>query len=633
MRKIGINQSGVTTSMIVRDHPQYMWYRELIQNAIEAIQNYAAQTKTEHKQYFIDIRTLDIRDLPGLVDYVDDREYTVFKNKLSFLNAGGMSAQQLVQAQQIGCSINKVNSLLGNYGIGVKSAILNWSDIVIISYYQGRAYYCWLGKELNAANNVDFDIVSYVQSSDGAPVLECTDWVERNAIQRGYDLDTDWTEVIVLGTAVNQNTFTHPYGTDAHSRSVSANHIKEHLSKRYARLPNNIKIRLDPTANTNSQGETKILTLYAQAHALAQKNDRLESKPEYEQVVTEDGVCIHYWYDPACGKNYKSSQDNATLQHLQASGWQVAFSAFVWKNEFYSVRQDSDPGWRSTAFRLGIQQDFRRFRIWVELPDHAVHTEGYRTELKNAQQDILDFNSDENLAMIKSHAPEWFNNLIKQTKRQVNTNLNDMLEKMFQDHIEMNRPLIGTETSASAGTARGTRNKNNTTSAVVTDSPKRRKGNTHKNFKRPQFLGPQTPEIVDDLDKQPNDHFAEVFERAGSNDKDVITINCKSNLIEQISQRVFNKLPDPSQEYLDQIKANTKTLLTIKVAFWLMILRDSYVKNEMNTEEFNTHISSNNLQTFLRCHELHIQNEVHKNIAKQQKNDQKQIQDYDREVA
>ena len=40
---IGVDNSGVITSLLVKDHPEWMWYREAIQNALEATKTYISQ--------------------------------------------------------------------------------------------------------------------------------------------------------------------------------------------------------------------------------------------------------------------------------------------------------------------------------------------------------------------------------------------------------------------------------------------------------------------------------------------------------------------------------------------------------------------------------------------------------------
>jgi hypothetical protein len=90
MKTIGVNQSGVITSLLVKDHPKWMWYREAIQNAIESTQSYVTAKKIEIP-VDINVRTLDLVDL--IQEIKDDNTtYDVFKNKLSFLNYGGMTA-------------------------------------------------------------------------------------------------------------------------------------------------------------------------------------------------------------------------------------------------------------------------------------------------------------------------------------------------------------------------------------------------------------------------------------------------------------------------------------------------------------------------------------------------------------
>ena len=77
MKTIGVNQSGVITSLLVKDHPKWMWYREAIQNAIESTQSYVTAKKIEIP-VDINVRTLDLVDL---IQEIKDDNIIIPENK------------------------------------------------------------------------------------------------------------------------------------------------------------------------------------------------------------------------------------------------------------------------------------------------------------------------------------------------------------------------------------------------------------------------------------------------------------------------------------------------------------------------------------------------------------------------
>ena len=58
---IGVDNSGVITSLLVKDHPEWMWYREAIQNALEATKSYISQKNIPTAE--IKVRKLHLKGL------------------------------------------------------------------------------------------------------------------------------------------------------------------------------------------------------------------------------------------------------------------------------------------------------------------------------------------------------------------------------------------------------------------------------------------------------------------------------------------------------------------------------------------------------------------------------------------
>lgn len=619
---IGVDNSGVITSLLVKDHPEWMWYREAIQNALEATKTYISQKNIESAD--IKVRKLHLKGL------IEQDGLDTFKNKLCVLNSGGMTATELVKALKLGGS-GKTASLNANYGVGIKTSTLNWTDLLIITYKDGNGHFAWLGKEYT--NGIDFNIVAYSDDGQGYPIEECTDWIKSNAKERNYDLNHDFTEVVILGQEVNQDTYlnTFGFGPDGEERKkVNASHIKENLCKRYFRLPENIRIKIDPTANNEAgdKGSTVNFMTFVEAFEKAQANPKITmmggEAPRVETVETEDGVKIHYFWDGPCGEAYHQSKLPSTEQYLQSWSWPVAFSGFVWRDEVYDPQVNTHRKWKTVAFRLGIQDNFSYFRIFVEMPDRAVTTDKYRITLQTGSSELA-FDSDENLYMIMANMPEWYKEKTKETKKDLKTDLDEALRDMFARYMDLDRPLIGKPSINQGPVSKRTQGQGNTQSA----KSKGGKGSVQKNFKNPQFNQPDVPairEATDDEIKQwqIKDNFGYLIEKGGDNGRDLLIYNPHYKSIEKIASLSVSKLPDPEQ-YFEIAKEKAKEHLILNSALWVMICRSRIAQEKMTLDEFGVSTSSDFLDTYIFARELQVSEDVGRFIEKQKRQDDKVI--------
>lgn len=621
---IGVDNSGVITSLLVKDHPIDMWYREGAQNAFEATKTYISQKNI--KSADIKIRKLHLKGL------IEQDGFNTFKNKLSILNLGGMSASELVKALKLGGS-GKTASLNANYGVGIKTSVLNWSDLLIITYKDGKGHFAWLGKEYT--NGIDFNIVAYSDNGQGYPIEECTDWIKSNAKERDYDLNHDFTEVVILGQEVNQDTYlnTFGFGPDGEERKkVNASHIKENLCKRYFRLPENIRIKIDPSANNEAgdKGSTVNFMTFVEAFEKAQANPKITmmggEAPRLETVETEDGIKIHYFWDGPCGEAYSSPKLPSTEQYLQSWSWPVAFSGFVWRDEIYDPQVNTHRKWKTVAFRLGIQDNFSYFRIFVEMPDRAVTTDKYRVTLQTGSGELA-FDSDENLYMIMANMPDWYKEKTKETKKDLKTDLDAALRDMFARYMDLDRPLLG-KLNDKQGPAEKGRRRPKTPSDDPKTQPKN-KGSAHKKFNNPQLNQPDVPairEATDDeiKDWKIKDNFGCLIEKGGDNGRDLLIYNPKYKSIEKIASLAVSKLPDPEQ-YFEMAKEKAKTELTLNCALWVMICRSRIAQEKMTLDEFSVSTSSDFMDTYIFARELQVSEDVGRFVEKQKRQDDKVI--------
>ena len=159
--------TGPQMSHMIKDHPKETAIPEAVRNMIEATIAWQIPNNKTKKTSEIYIRKLNIQK--GLIGWQEANGKTVeyFKNKLSFLNPGGMTATELTTAFcQIGSSVGKENSLDRNYGQGIRTSVLFWSDLLCITYKNGVAHYVWLGKEDLGGNDFQIDIKSH-DGTDG----------------------------------------------------------------------------------------------------------------------------------------------------------------------------------------------------------------------------------------------------------------------------------------------------------------------------------------------------------------------------------------------------------------------------------------------------------------------------------
>jgi hypothetical protein len=610
--KIGFNQnSSVMAALWVKDHPTWMVYREAVVNAQQATVTYLASSKgaSLKNQADIHIRTLDLGR--GLIWDKEDRD--LWKNKLSFLNYGGMTPTQLITAIKLG-GTNKTASLNGNYGVGIKTATLNWSDLLIITYKDDKGYFAWLGKE-QINDSGDFDIVTY-SDDNGIPIEECTEWIEKNAKLRGYDLSHEFTEVIILGRSVTQNTFVNTFGM---AKTENTNHIKKALVKRFFKLNDGINIRIDKSAGGQEDGK---LMLFDRAFRLALSKKDSESR--YQSVpVPSYGATIHFYYDAPKGeRNHPSTHGN-----INNLGWSTAFSGFVWRDEFYDVKDNHGMAWRSIAVSLGIKDKFEHFRIFVELDDREVSTDKYRTYLQRGTSQ-LEFNSEFNLTQILHNMPPWFSDLVKATDTKPPRNLDELFESRFRDLMDLGRDLVG----ESAGKPGKGANKGNNNSDSDHDSPSIRKKGKNRSVKpKKSFLplGPKAIEATGDTlsEIRKNKHFSEIHTEIGS-DRDVIYYDPEYSSILRIAEKATRaecKNQSSFTPYLKKAKDATTLEFLLNTGLWLMINRTKMSTKDIDHTQYEMNISSSTVNLYNIAHERDVLDEIQNQVRKWEREDAKVI--------
>ncbi len=326
------DENFLVTSMIDRC-PKSMMLRELVRNAVEA-----AQTAPEGERR-VELSGIDIDG--GI--------------KLVIWNTGtGMNPEELFRMCDIASSIRKQNRLDQNFGMGAKVASLpsNRIGMRYRSCHQGAVCEVIIGQRGGVYGRLRRVLPGSSQLHD---VLDVTE----EALAEGRSLDHDWTEVVLLGNRVEQDTLTDPYDGEP---PMVPYWIAEELHKKFFRLPEDVQVILH--ASTNTSGET---------HRFRSITERLDSHyTRHEQVVAEDGIILHYIHD-----GFLDNDPNRTRACDGAPYFIHGFAGLVYKDEIYDIAWHEQ--WLQVGPVYGIPFCGRNLSVFVEFPpDYPVLPDGYR---------------------------------------------------------------------------------------------------------------------------------------------------------------------------------------------------------------------------------------------------------------
>jgi hypothetical protein len=279
------------TSLIDRA-PHWTMIRELSMNAIEA----AAEASGEKIVHWTTGNYKGVR-------------------KAVIWNTGpGMSPGKLKEATDLACEINKCLGLDDNFGVGAKVSSLanNKLGMRFRSCKAGRVSEVMLGYDPQTKQYVRFEYELKNGASD--TVIDVT----AAAIREGKRVDFDWTEIMLLGNSGGQDTAARPFANALTERT----HIATALYRRFYRLPEGVKVRLDPVYQRHS--ETRSLVTIGQR---AEKFSRVETV-----MVPELSLRIHFLHDPPVG-----DRSGLRMSSSNALGSSTTTCCLVHKDEMYSV--------------------------------------------------------------------------------------------------------------------------------------------------------------------------------------------------------------------------------------------------------------------------------------------------------
>ena len=373
----------VVSSQIERA-PHWTMIRELTMNALEAASK-ADGDKTVHWS---------------------SGNYKGVRKAVIWNTGPGMDAAELKAATDLACEINKSLGLDDNFGVGAKVSSLGNNKVGM------RFRSCKAGKVSEVILGYDFDDKVYVRFERDLPngstdtVIDVT----HAAIKDGRKLDHDWTEVMLLGNTEEQDTASRPLAGTVTEKA----YVATALSRRFYRLPEGVKLRLD--ANYQRLDGTRTMT------AIGQRYDKFART---ESVHVPDAkLTIHFLHDPAVG-----DRSGNRMSSSNALGSSTTTCCIVHKNEMYSVMTSNE--WSAAAPRFGIPFGSKELCVHIEIDNEAARPSQYRERLisKASGDDILPAAVS---LYVRERMPEWVKDVIRAASPQRTENYND-LQKELQD--------------------------------------------------------------------------------------------------------------------------------------------------------------------------------------------------------
>ncbi|WLA51682.1 ATP-binding protein [Bradyrhizobium elkanii] len=393
--------------------PKLMMVRELMMNALEAARH-APETR----------RFVEISALP--MDGVD---------KLAIWNTGpGMDDHELLKICNIASSLGKQKSLTGNFGMGAKVASLpsNQRGMRYRSCKNGRVHEVILCKR----DDVYGRLRRYDPETD--TFIEVLD-VTEIALQDGRSLDEDWTEVVLLGNEIEQDTVKNPYNGDPEQ---DAQWLATYLYHRFYRLPDGVKVTLLKGTN-KLDGNRQFETIPA----------RLRYFERYETVSVAGGIKIHYLYDA----QYNGTGHNKSISGAIASA--VSTCAVVYRDEMYDLKKGRQ--WTFDAPIFGIPFGAKHISVHIELPESfSVVSEAYRQFLQYAAGDQSRLQASDFADLVRDNRPPWLIEVIhsfapdSRTSDQIRDELQRLLNQLRVRRVSPKvTPQGGTNVSQGVGPA------------------------------------------------------------------------------------------------------------------------------------------------------------------------------------
>ncbi|MBO9122215.1 MULTISPECIES: ATP-binding protein [unclassified Rhizobium] len=384
---ITIRDIDFTVSRQIEQCPKTMMLRELVMNAVEAA------AKAPSGRRIVEIKGKAVAECGEA-------------RKLAIWNTGpGLSSAQLDHICDLAASLGKDMALEGNFGMGAKVASLpsNTLGMRYRSCRDGVVSQVILGKREGVYGKVWIPVEDSFE--------EVVDVTEQVREEGEYGLEEDWTEVVLFGNHLNQDTVADPYDGDPEQ---DRQWITTYLYHRFYRLPAGVEIFLqEGTHPRDGRRQFKSIP------------ERSDAFGRVEAVDVGEGVRIHYLYDPP----YRDGGHNKSISGSLTSS--VSNAAIVFRAEMYDARKGRK--WAADAPAFGIPFGARHISIHVELPDNfPVRHEPYRRFVQLTAGDQRPVTVDDFAELVFRNRPQWLVEIISSLAPKSSASTED-LRKELQD--------------------------------------------------------------------------------------------------------------------------------------------------------------------------------------------------------
>lgn len=364
-----------------------MMLRELVDNAITA----AAQAQKGIVKF--------IKFDPNILGLDDYNE-----NKIAIWNNGvGLDSTFLQKMTNIASCINKNQSLKGNYGKGAKIASLssNRVGMIYISCRDKKVHYLIIG-QVTATPQGDPVYGRFDLSGKGNCIADCTD----EMLAAGYNINEDWTMVVLCGNKVKQDTINEPFGN-----KITNAWAFNDVYTRFFKIPHNVELRFE-VGHSKGKAASPLFKPISEYIPDKAKNNPDKMKQEWVSINQPElqGIRVWYIWDGPWGES--ETNEGKPTSTIGNPATRAMFGGIVYKGETYAITEGST--WKVDASYMGILAGSNHLRIFVELPDDfQCQPDLYRTDLEitvesegRKKKDRLSIRNFSEL--IHNNRPKWF---------------------------------------------------------------------------------------------------------------------------------------------------------------------------------------------------------------------------------
>jgi len=260
------------------------------------------------------------------------------------------------------------------------------------------------------------------------------------AARDGRRLDEEWTEVVLLGNSHGQDMVNDPYNGDP---DQERQWLATYLYHRFFRLPDGVKLTLLKGTNT-LDGNRQFEPIPA----------RLRYFQKCETVEAQDGIRIHFLYDPPYSKESGSGHNQSKKGAIASA---VSTAAVIYKDEMYDLQKGRQ--WTFEAPTFGIPFGAKHISVHIELPaDYPVMPEAYRRDLQYLAGEQPQVEASDFADIVREHRPQWLIEVIRSFAPQSSSDdeIRDELQKLLNEQrVRRSSPKVSPEGQSPVATGNG----------------------------------------------------------------------------------------------------------------------------------------------------------------------------------